>query len=101
VERIKYIYWNRDLYKTYEGLFDIQVFYKGGPCTLLGIPSHLKHSYNEKYFMVVDLKGVNRIYSISEIILGVPEELFNLFSDLKSIDFLISIIKQPVYEQDN
>lgn len=51
--------------------------------------------------MVVDLKGVNRIFPISEIILGVPEELFCLFSDLKSIDFLISIIKQPVYEQDN
>ena len=51
--------------------------------------------------MIADSKGVNRIYSISEIILGVPEELFNLFSDLKPIDFLISIIKQPVYEQNN
>ena len=53
----------------------------------------IKRCYNEKYFMVADLKGVNRIYSISEIILGVPEELFNLFSDLKPIDFIILIIK--------
>ncbi len=95
VER-KYIYWNHDLYKTYEGLFDIQIFYRDGLCALLRIPSNLKHSYNEKYFMVADLKGVNRIYSISEIILGVPEELFNLFSDLKPIDFLILIIKNSI-----
>ena len=91
MERIKYIYWNHDLYKTYEGLFDIQVFYKDGPCSLLRLPSNLKHSYNEKYFMVMDLKGFNRIFPISKIILGVHEELFNLFSDLKPIDFILII----------
>lgn len=96
MERIKYIYWNHDLYKTYRGLFDIQVFYKDGHYALLRIPSNLKQSYNEKYFKVVDPKGINRIYLSSEIILGVPEELFNLFSDLKLIDFSILIIKNSI-----
>jgi hypothetical protein len=44
----------------------------------------------------VDPKGINRIYLSSEIILGVPEELFNLFSDLKLIDFSILIIKNSI-----
>ena len=41
--------------------------------------------------MVMDLKGFNRIFPISKIILGVHEELFNLFSDLKPIDFILII----------
>lgn len=106
----RFIHWNYSLLKAYENLFNIRVFHVTNLFRTLNyqlkghlweIPSDLKHLYNKDTFMVIVDAGIHKIYPTSEIILGIPNELFDIFSNLKPISFKIITINRVSYEQDN
>ena len=94
---IRFVYWNYELFKTCDKLFDVELYCNINTAQFLGTLYSMpfkygEYSYNKVSFMVVDSTGLRWLYRTDDLIVGIPEEIYSLFSDLKLIDFKITKI---------
>lgn len=84
------VYFNFEFYTKYKKLFDIEFYlregYSEGFCKVSKFPEICKINVSPEYVMLTDLTNeivVNRFYSINDILLRIPEPIFEMFPELK------------------
>ncbi len=86
-----FVYWNTTCFKKYEKIFNLKVYLRlGEPANLYNLPLTVPHSYSSGQLLFNDPNsGVCHIYRTENLILEVPQELFEILSDLQKINFKI------------
>lgn len=86
-----FVYWNTACFKKFENIFDIKVYLRlGDPAVLFNLPLQTPHSYSPGYLVFNHSDSpVTHMYKTEDLILDVPQELYELLSDLQKINFKI------------
>lgn len=88
-----FVYWNTSCFKKYKNLFDIKVYLRlGEPAALFNLPQQgVSCQYSSGYLILKPDQDspVTHMYKTEDLILEVPQELYELLSDLQKINFKI------------